>query len=736
MNAKVNFRRILSVSLLSIIAVTNVSADDASDYRRFADETKAWVYSLDLPAFDVREIPDKYKNESAVYLAVYNGLTVLRNTEPGRMPGTIRFSRDKHIEGGDLQRMLVYINDKAALEEFSEFDFATNVTRKYGVSRRKHRTAMGVKVIKPDGREIEIDTDEYIEVREGKKNKESRRKLAVPGLEVGDIIDYYIYVSHDIHNAHLDPMMFILREDYPVMDYTVSLLLDGKLSSTYRLLNGAPDFVGYRDGMGNFHLDMKLSDIPARPRLFYSDMLQSPAGKLYVYNREADGFTPKSSSMIGVVPNPSPSFIKNEWWAMREKFFYPEAGKDMLKSSLKNGANALRQLSQALKSGEKTLEEVSDCAYNLLTFAYYVSDQGLSPLVFDIQLSSMLNVFVGDSLLSVMTTPNYNEPIDVAASVFSLITGSALPGGKRYYLPPQSILAPSELHPCYSGRIAHVLNKKQLKGEYPGTDTNFVALPDGRAMRNRKYSEINVEIDGTTLSVNRKTSCSGVTKLPHLSLLSDEDVTNAYLDYFNGFGLDVAIKENGKKATDRLARYADARIDQVDDFESEVKKFHRDVHIDSVKGSILAAGIDPKASKLVYEVDYNMHDLVKRAGKNVLLSVGKLMETQSELLKNDRERVDAIVTDAAKEYITRIAITVPENYTVSESSLEKLGRFVRNDAGEFVITSKFADGKLTIELLRRFGRRFLSADVWPDMVELLDAVSSWHGVTLLIEKIG
>ena len=131
-----------------------------------------------------------------------------------------------------------------------------------------------------------------------------------------------------------------------------------------------------------------------------------------------------------------------------------------------------------------------------------------------------------------------------------------------------------------------------------------------------------------------------------------------------------------------------------------------------------------------------MHDLVKRAGKNVLLSVGKLMETQSELLKNDRERVDAIVTDAAKEYITRIAITVPENYTVSESSLEKLGRFVRNDAGEFVITSKFADGKLTIELLRRFGRRFLSADVWPDMVELLDAVSSWHGVTLLIEKIG
>ena len=270
-------RHLLTAMLAMAFSVLTASADKAQDYRQFAEETKAWVYSLDLPAFDVREIPEKYKNESAVYIAVYDGMTVLRNTEPGRMPGTLRFARDKHIEGGDLQRMLVYINDKSALERFSEFDFATSITRKYGASHRKYRFAMGVKVIKPDGREIVIDTDEYVEVKEGKKDKDSRRKLAVPGLEVGDIIDYYLYVSHDIHNAHLDPMMIILREDYPVMDYSVSLLLDGTLCSSYRLLNGAPDLTGWRDSEGNFHLEMKIQDIPARPRLYYSDILQSPA---------------------------------------------------------------------------------------------------------------------------------------------------------------------------------------------------------------------------------------------------------------------------------------------------------------------------------------------------------------------------------------------------------------------------------------------------------------------------
>ncbi len=733
---KNNLLRFASLLALFVFPSLVARADDAADYKQFAEETKAWVYSLDLPAFDVREIPEKYKNESAVYIAVYDGMTVLRNTEPGRMPGTLRFARDKHIEGGDLQRMLVYINDKSALERFSEFDFATSITRKYGASHRKYRFAMGVKVIKPDGREIVIDTDEYVEVKEGKKDKDSRRKLAVPGLEVGDIIDYYLYVSHDIHNAHLDPMMIILREDYPVMDYSVSLLLDGTLCSSYRLLNGAPDLTGWRDSEGNFHLEMKIQDIPARPRLYYSDILQSPAVKLFVYNRDAEQFTPRSSSTIGVMPEPSPFFIKNEWWDMRKKLYYDDAGKDMLKESLKNVGNAPKMLDRALKSGQRTVEEVSDCAYNLLAFSYYVSDRGFSPLVFDIQLQSLLKGFVGDSLMAVMTTAGYNEPIDLVASLFDISTGCVLPGDTRYYLPPRSILSPSEIHPYYSGRISQQLTSEKLKSEYPGGDTCFIALPEGKAVRNRKYSKMTVDIDGSTLVVNRNVSCSGIAKLGQLSLLNDEDIVKAYLEYFRGFGLDVAIKENGKKAADRKARYADARISQSSDFESEVRDYHGDVVVDSVKGSIISVGIDPKAPKFVYEVGYNARDLARKAGKNMLLSVGKLCQHQSELLESDRTRTDDVVTDGAREYLTRIEINLPQGYTVSDASLEKLTRLIRNKAGFFGVTARADSGVLTLDIMKRYDWRFLSADMWPDMVALIDAASDWQAATVLLEKEG
>lgn len=356
--------------------------------------------------------------------------------------------------------------------------------------------------------------------------------------------------------------------------------------------------------------------------------------------------------------------------------------------------------------------------------------------MFDIQLQSLLKGFVGDSLKSVMTTTIHNEPIDQVASIFDISTGSILPGGKRYYLPPRSIMAPSELHPYYSGRISHQLTSEQLKGEFPGSDTNFVALPDGRAMRNRKYGELSVDIDGTALVVKRKMTCSGVAKLPQLSLLNDEDVTNAYLDYFKQFGLAVEIKENGKKAADRMARYADARISQSSDFESEVKDFHGSVDVDSVKGSVVSVGIDPKSSRLVYEVGYNARDLVKKAGRNMLLSIGKLIENQSELLERDRVRTDDVITEAAREYLTKIEINLPQGYTVADASLEKLTCNTINKAGAFSVAARVEDGKLRIDVVKRFDRRFLSSAVWPDMVELIDAVSAWQAATVLVEKSG
>lgn len=259
-------------------------------------------------------------------------------------------------------------------------------------------------------------------------------------------------------------------------------------------------------------------------------------------------------------------------------------------------------------------------------------------------------------------------------------------------------------------------------------------MPENKSKSNRKHCDLKVSLDGVDLAVKRRTSCTGVAKQPVMSLLSAEDITKAYLDYFDSWGLEIGIKESGKKAADRLARYADTRIDQKEDFVSEVKDFHHDATIDSVKGAVVAVGIDSNSPKLVYDVEYNVRDFVKRAGKNRLLSIGRLAEYGGELLDRDRERHDFVTTKAAREYITRLEIALPEGSTVSEKSIENLTCMVRNRVGIFGVTGRIEGGKLIVDIVKRFDYRFLPASSWPEMVELIEAALAWQARTVLIES--
>ena len=111
--------------LLGIVAM---HADSMAEYRAFADTVRADVYSMDLPAFKVRDIPEKYRNESAVYKAIYEDVDAKKKTGVGVRPGPMMLptiSRRARIEAGHLTRMLIHINDKAALEKYSEIGRAS-----------------------------------------------------------------------------------------------------------------------------------------------------------------------------------------------------------------------------------------------------------------------------------------------------------------------------------------------------------------------------------------------------------------------------------------------------------------------------------------------------------------------------------------------------------------------------------------------------------------------------------
>lgn len=723
-------RPLITMLTVLLLGVFIVSADNTEEYQAFVDETREAVYSMDLPAFAVRDIPERYKDESAVYVAVYNDIDARKKTGFGRLPGTLRFSRKARVEGGELRRVLILVNDRAALEKFSEFDFSTDMKKKMSNAHRRQRHAMGVRVIKPDGRIVDVGAEDFVDVEDGKNGKEKRRKLAVPGLEIGDMLDVFFYTEHKLQNVHLEPFTFFLRDEYPIMDYQIHAVVDDKLTTQYRTLHGAPDFAISRDEDENYVLDMDVKDVPAEPRLWYRDAEQSPMIKMSVFNRRSDAYTPWSARKDGLQSNPAVKDIKDDYWSGRASIFY--SLKPFLGAKLKNTDKAVKSVKKLFKEGKLDTVQVTDYLYNLLTLAYFVSDDALYPMLFDVQLNGLAGSVAKGLITTVITADRDEEPVDSLISMFNATGGTMAGNHRRHYFPPRALLAPSEIHPDFIGRRAQKYKTADYRKKHPEWDSVYFEIPMTTVADNRNVTDLQVSFDGMKLDVRRRESYLGSTKLNLQRLLTEEEIIDAYLEYLNRYGASVSLK---KKAVDRSERYATSRLERIDGFKDEIKSYHGDSPAEYVDGRIVSVGIDPESPEMVYELDCKLDGLVKRAGGNLVLSVGKLLSGQTEVVESDRRRTDDALMISPREFVTNIRIDVPEGYRLSEKSLAALARNVVNEVGEFSVRASQDDGDLTISVVKRYNNRRIPVKDWIEALKMLDAAAAWQSQTIVLEKI-
>lgn len=160
-------RGVAFILLIMQIVCIPSKADEKSDYLKLAQEVRKEVWD-DTPAdFKKRTVPEKYKNESAVILSYYREL----NTDYYRKATSELFTSfrlTRQIDCNDMERMLIQINDKKALKDFSEFSFRTKSKKWQGVYHNKTNTILGIRVLKKDGKVQVVDFDDYVDVKEGK----------------------------------------------------------------------------------------------------------------------------------------------------------------------------------------------------------------------------------------------------------------------------------------------------------------------------------------------------------------------------------------------------------------------------------------------------------------------------------------------------------------------------------------------------------------------------------------
>ena len=252
-----------------------------SKYKEESDLFRKEVWGWAKPEFAVRNFPADYNSYSKVIIARH--LEINGDSKRKSSLAAWGFAIYKQSILTAIAREAVKINDKSALEDYSEISFSQLERRSGYIFEDITNVYIGIRVYKPDGSLKEIDTDDAVLVKEDKKRKGG--KIAVPDLQVGDIIDYFIASQRtmDPDGASIPPYELDIYADCPILSYSIHGEFGSKYAIEYREYNNAPKFKTTKNGDDNV-IDIQEKNIPAYPdiSLWVSPYRQLPIIRLNI----------------------------------------------------------------------------------------------------------------------------------------------------------------------------------------------------------------------------------------------------------------------------------------------------------------------------------------------------------------------------------------------------------------------------------------------------------------------
>lgn len=714
---KIKVIRVVFSILLVQLLTLSVNADEKADYLKLAQKVRQEVWSSTPADFQKRTVPDRYKNASAVILSYYRELsTDYYRKATADLVLNLRLTRQ--IDCTDMERMLIQINDKKALKDYSEFTFKTKSRKWTWGYHHKTQTVLGIRVIKKNGNVQEVSLEDYVDVKEGKNDKDLSQKIAVPDLEVGDCIDVFSLDQIDTQEQQLDPFYFVLRQDEPVLYTKVHCVLDQSLATVYRTMNGAPDFTQTTDKDKNAVLDMVMDKpIDAESSIWYNSLEQSPFIEMYITPTKAKvAVVEKAMRQKGVRGNPDVTPILQDDWKLLKSYVskggYSPAGlpstyKSVFKSAKKEGMSA---------------EEKADRIYSF----EYVSG-GASQRVFNTVANYLRKL--GVEIEMGITTPFGALPVDKLINYNSTSWFFRLKGTDVYYFPGTYPKVASEIPYIYQGRKAYMQDSEEQ-----------ITIPVSQAEANKSVNDMVVKLDGTKLDISRKVTYSGEQKMYGQSLVSPDNTLfgssqlEAYWRYLKYDDKDPYSCYTKKESAELKGAFNEFRKNAIDPFKAEISSYHDGDPVQVSGYGVDCVGIRRDSSNFVYHVDYVMDGMVKRAGNNYLLSVGKLIGSSLKLEGKDRERIDDVWRKMAFVDEWNIEIPLPQGYKVSAEALKKIETSVANECGEFTVKATAGNESVKVYVRKCFAHRVEPVSNWSKLLALVDACSAFADKQMVIAK--
>ncbi len=695
---------------------------------REEEKMREFMWGMPEEASRQTKVPEKWKNESAVVLFEY----VRHDYEQNAVFTNIRLHHSYYL------RRRIKLQDKQAVEAFSEFSFRDG-GRNFLLARAD-KYFFGVKIIKTDGREQVIDLDEAVVKKEKVFVTDSEeKKIAIPDLEPGDILDYY-YVSNIIHyrsHKFFDPQSFFLNGEYPTVCQKLELKPMDKSRLNVHYLNGVPE-LEYDKEQKKYHLTAY--DLEKAPDInwFYSHRILPVIRFQVVYG---------SGSKLGdfKMLYESPRDLKTEITAEELQTFYDKSKIYKLdKAHYGSVVNLLKKRGQKIKNltPAQVIEEAHDYHrhgwlhrrlenqlfgtryqlhsddYVYLTRMAYILDK------LDLEYETL--IYSPRPLTSVRDVIGHQD-LNYALHVKS--------DPEMYLIPPNWYRNREDIPSWMQGAQAYVYdpNAKNAK-------MTLIKLPTTSAEQNKQQVNFKLKLDPSDtrkLHIVNKTQVSGTSKENYnQQVINPYDLiipANQRYDEKTILEQDMGEDERQEWEAKIKQKKEDNRKARIESLEKEFKADFQTDELTVSNFELIETGITTESPDLIFQFEMEASGLVKPAGSNYLISIGKLIGGQVKIEEEDRKRKYDIYMPCARTYEHQIELEIPAGYSVE--GLENLQMKAENSTGGFESQARREGNKVLIQVRKHYQHQFEEASQWASMLEFLDLANQFYQQSLLLKKI-
>lgn len=675
-----------------------------------------WQDDID-PRSIITEVPDKWKNESAV---------ILYQTESYKFRKQVM---NNVVNEDSYFRQRIILLDQTAINEYSEFSTDKLNKRSWG----RNADYLGIKIIKPNGSFRIINKNDFVEMeQQGSLNYD---KLALPNLEIGDIIDFY-FVSIVGHNVNpngspriiFDPVTKFLQSDYPIITGKLSILPERKTFFNAISLNGAPEpiitkkkrwksYVYEYSNIEKTSLNQLIYPIREYPCIIYQ-LIIAP---------ETD--VESKISFLGKYGELKNSVSDSEVTGLLIK----------LANHSRLDINSQNMLQRAIKDIDIMLpNNYSNIDVARVSFYYlrhYLNFRNTNYYGYKISMGYLINSFdfvTAYSKILKKYAVDHEIGVCVPQTIGTFETlvvhGQLEPFVRIMDNTPYYITKP-DLHSVFEetytqieGSEASIINPNNLN---PQNMIRKEIIPISSYKKNIEIDSIFIDIEKLSpvlINLHEKYMVSGSQKIYPQSIVST--YYNSFIDEYDYFSDYKLLNKRELKNVTKDMEYLEKHKDEYmayrhNNFDAKITMSQV---VDEVKlDTIILSDIGRWSSNntLNYELLYSITKGINKANSFYIFNIGKLIGKNKEFTDEEIDRKHGIYVDAPHSVRWALVLNIPKGYEVQ--GYEDLTTQTNNITGNFRSIARVENNKLIIDIIKTYKQIYYPLEQWPTMLEFLNA---------------